>query len=86
MARHAPRMGPLVPTAGDIEPGATPLRAGETGQTGVEPVGGLQMNLGKAFRATSQDRWSPLSTSIFLLAVCGTFWSLVALALLNARP
>ena len=86
LARHAHKIGPLVATTGETEPGPTPLRVARSGQTGVDPVGGLQMTLGRAFRTTSQDRWSPLSTSIFLLAVCGTFWSLVALALLNARP
>ena len=86
MARHAHKIGPLVATTGKTEPGPTPLRVARNGQTGVDPVGGLQMNLSRALKSTTQDRWSPLSTSIFLLAVCGTFWSLVALALLNARP
>jgi len=84
LARHAHKIGPLAPATADVETRPAALRIAESGQTGVDPVGGLRLNLNRAFGA-SQDRWSPLSTSVFLLAVCGTFWFLVAVAVLNTR-
>ena len=85
MARNAHKIGPLVPAVERAAPAPAPLRLAEGGQAGFDPVGRLRFHVSKAFGASGQDRWSPLSTSVFLLAVCGTFWLLVAMALLNSR-
>ena len=85
MARTAHKFRPVAPAGGKVEAEIAPLRIAERGPVGFDPVGRLRLDIGRAFGATGQDRWSPLGTSIFLLAVCGTFWILVALALLSGR-
>lgn len=85
MARHAQKTSPVVPASGGGETGIAPLRIAGGAPTGFDPVGRLRFDISRAFGANNQDRWSPLGTSLFLLAACGTFWSLVAFALLSGR-
>lgn len=85
MARNTQTISPVVPAADRAETGIAPLRIAGAAPAGFDPVGRIRFDISRAFGATNQDRWSPLGTSLFLLVACGTFWGLVALALLIGR-
>lgn len=85
MAQNAHKIGPLMPATKLAETRAPSLRIADGGPSGFDPVGRLRADLDTALLPGGQDRWSPLGTSLFLLAVCGTFWVLVAMALFNGR-
>jgi hypothetical protein len=84
LGRNAHKFSPSVSAPGSIRVASAKgqISLSEAGQAGVDPVARLQANISGAFK-TTEDRWSPLSTSVFLLAVCGTFWALVAALVLG---
>ena len=57
-------------------------KAAKAEASGFNPVGGVQTDLQATHHA---DRWSSRTTSAFLIAVCGSFWALIALALLHSQ-
>lgn len=83
MARNAHKIS--LPATQDmaVDRSPAPLRIADDAQGGYDPVGRLRADLDIAFVSGGHGRWSPLGTSMFLLAVCGTFWVLVAMALVN---
>ena len=57
-------------------------KAAKAEASGFNPVGRVQTDLQAAHHA---DRWSSRTTSAFLIAVCGSFWALIAMALLHSQ-